>query len=68
MAAKHRPAKCLYYYKGYCLRSKDEPVKKCTAVCNDYVHYDLDPKHRMATLKAFTAGNLDNEKGEKEDG
>ena len=58
MAAKNRPAKCLYYYKGYCLYSKDEPNKQCSGVCSEYVHYDLDKKYKTAALKTFTADGV----------
>jgi hypothetical protein len=54
MAAKNRPAKCLYYYKGYCLYSKDKPNKTCDGLCEEYVHYDLDKKHKVNYIAAFS--------------
>lgn len=60
MAARHRPAKCLFYYKGYCTKDYTTP-KQCSGVCDQYVHYDLNKKNKTKFIEAFSEGEKKDE-------
>ena len=61
MAPRYRPDKCLYYVKGYCAQDYTSP-KKCCNVCEGYVHYDMDPKHKPNFIRTFNEGGKNEQK------